>query len=158
VTTSPNDKENLIRKLLEEGHTYRYITKFVHCSPNDIAPISRKIAGENTEANTDMKSKSQCSQALYLLQKGVPLIDVIILLDIDPDQGKKYHDIYLYLIKREKIVSLLKDGKDMDIKIEIFEYLKENPPQLRRIRENENTHIEVWVDSPWVEIDADTDK
>ena len=84
------------------------------------------------------------------------MIDVIILLDTDPDQGKKYHDIYLYLTKREKIVSLLKDGKDMDIKIEIFEYLKENPPQLRRIRENENTHIEVWVDSPWVEIDEDS--
>ena len=45
----------------------------------------------------------------------------------------------------------------MDIKIEIFEYLKENPPQLRRIRENENTHIEVWVDPPWLEIDEDTD-
>ena len=96
MTTSPNDKENLIRKLLEEGHTNRYITKIVHCSPNGIAPIRRKIAGENTEVNTDMKSKSQCSQALYLLQKGVPLIDVIILLDPDLDQGKKYHDIYLY--------------------------------------------------------------
>ena len=93
-----------------------------------------------------MKSKSQCSHALNLLQKGVPLIDVIIILDIGPEQVKNYHDIYLYLTKREKIISLLKDGKDADIKIEIFEYLIENPPELRKIRENEHTHIEVWVD------------
>jgi hypothetical protein len=43
-------------------------------------------------------------------------------------------------------VSLLKDVKNVDIKIELIEYLIENPPELRIIRENEHTHTEVWVD------------
>ncbi len=153
MVSTKKEKENLIRKLLEEGHPYREITKMVHCSPNDIAQVQRSTTGEATKPKKYMKNKSQCSQALNLLQKGVPLIDVIIILDIDPEQGKKYHDIYLYLTKREKIVSFLKDGKDEDLKIELIEYLMENPPELRIIRENEHTHIEVWVDPPWVEID-----
>ena len=140
------DREERIWKLLIERRTYREICEIEHCSPNEVSKVYKKKTGENTKAKKNMKSKSQCSQALNLLQKGVTLIDVIIILDIDPEQVKNYHDIYLYLTKREKIASLLKDGKDADIKIEIFEYLIENPPELRKIRENEHTHIEVWVD------------
>ena len=89
------EKEDLIRKLLSEGRPSREITKIAHCSPNEIPPIRRKIMGENTEDGINMKSKSICSQAFDLFQKGVPLIQVIIILDIDPELGKKYQDIYL---------------------------------------------------------------
>ncbi len=58
------EKEDLIRKLLSEGRTYREITKIVHCSPNEITRIQRKIMGENTEDSIDIQSKSICSQAL----------------------------------------------------------------------------------------------
>lgn len=64
-----------------------------------------------------------CSRALDLLQKWVPLTQAIIILDIEPELGKKYQDNYLGLIKREKIVSILKDDKEALLKIEILEYL-----------------------------------
>lgn len=92
------EKEDLIRKLLSEGRTYREIAKTIHCSPNEIARVQRKIMGENTEDNLNMKNKSICSQALDLFQKGVPLIQVIIILDIEPEQGKKYQGIYQDLL------------------------------------------------------------
>lgn len=138
------EKEDLIRKLLSEGRTYIEITKIVHCSPNEITRTRRKIMGENTEDSIDIKSKSNCSRALDLLQKGVPLIQVIIILDIEPELGKKYQDIYLGLLKREKIVSLLKDGKDILLKIDILEFLQENPQLYRKIKEAIEIQVVIW--------------
>ena len=146
VLSLQKDREERIWKLLIEGATYREICEIEHCSPNEVSKVYKKKTGENTKAKKNMKSKSQCSQALNLLQKGVPLIDVIIILDIDPEQVKNYHDIYLYLTKREKIVSLLKMEKTRILKSKYLNILIENPPELRKIRENEHTHIEVWVD------------
>jgi hypothetical protein len=138
------EKEDLIRKLLSEGRTYREITKIVHCSPNEIALVQRKIKGENTEDSLNMKNKSICSQALDLFQRGVPLIQVIIILDIEPELGKKYQDIYLSLLKREKIVSMLKDDKDILLKIDILEFLQENPQLYRKIKEAIDIQYVIW--------------
>jgi len=138
------EKEDLIRKLLSEGRTYREITKTVHCSPNEIARVQRKIMGENTEDSMDMKNKSISSRALDLFQKGVPLIQVIIILDIEPEQGKKYQEIYLGLLKREKIVSILKDDKDVLLKIDILEFLLKNPLLYRKIKEAIDIQIVIW--------------
>lgn len=138
------EKEELIRKLLSEGRTNREIVKIVHCSPNEITRIRRKIAGENKGDSKDIKSKSTCSQALDLLQKGVPLIQVIIILDIESELGKKFQDIYLGLLKREKIVSLLNDEKDILLKIDILEFLQENSQLFRKIKETIDIQIVIW--------------
>jgi hypothetical protein len=45
-------------------------------------------------------------------------------------------------------VSLLGEGKELDLKIKILLYLLKNPPEVKRIEENEKSHIEVWVDPP----------
>ena len=142
------ERENLIRKLLEENHTYKEIIDIVHCSPNVIPLVKRKITGEHIKTNNGMKSKSLCSQALDQLLKGVSLIQVTINLDLEPEQAKKYYDIFLDLTKREKIVSLLGEGQDLDLNIKILTYLLKNPPEVKRIEENEKSHIEVWVDPP----------
>jgi hypothetical protein len=138
------EKEDLIRKLLREGRTYREITKIVHCSPNEITRVKRKIMGENTDDSINMKNKSVCSQALDLFQKGVPLIQVIIILDIEPELGKKYQEIYLGLLKSEKIVSLLKDDKDVLLKIDILEFLLKNPLLYRKIKEAIDIQYVIW--------------
>ena len=54
------EKEDLIQKLLNEGHTYREITKIVRCSSNEITRTRRKITRENTEDSVDIKI-SQCA-------------------------------------------------------------------------------------------------
>ena len=138
------EKQDVIRKLLSEGRTYREITKIMHCSPNEIPRIRRKTTCENTEDSLNMKNKSICSQALDLFQRGVPLIQVIIILDIEPELGKKYQDIYLGLLNREKIVSMLKDDKDALSKIDILEFLLKNPLLYRKIKEAIDIQVVIW--------------
>lgn len=138
------EKQDVIRKLLSEGRPNREITKIARCSPNEITPIRRKIMGENTEDSINMKNKSVCSQALDLFQKGVPLIQVIIILDIEPEIGKKYQDIYLGLLNREKIVSILKDDKDALSKIDILEFLLKNPLLYTKIKEAIDIQVVIW--------------
>jgi hypothetical protein len=134
VRKSRKDTEALILKLLNEGCTYREITEIVHCSPNDIAAVRKKNTEENNESTEDLKNKSICTRALDLFQKGISLIDVIIKLDLEPILGQKFQQVYLDLQRREKIVSILQDGKDMLFKIEILEFLQENPQLFLKIK------------------------
>ncbi len=53
MITSQTEKEDLIRKLLNEGRTYREIAKITHPSPNEIARIRRMITGENMDTSID---------------------------------------------------------------------------------------------------------
>ncbi len=143
VIISQKEKEDLIRKLLSERRTYRDIAKSANCSPNEIARIRKKITGENKETNEDMKSKSICSRAFDLFQKEIPITQIVIDLDIEPEQVKKIHDSYLDLLNRQKIVSLLKEGNNM-LKIEILEFLQENPDLLAKIKEAVDIQILIW--------------
>ncbi len=141
---SQKEKEDLIRKLLSERRTYRDIAKTANCSPNEIARIRKKITGENKETNEDMKSKSICSRAFDLFQKEIPITQIVIDLDIEPEQVKKFQDIYLDLSNRQKIVSLLKDVNSMPLKIEILEFLQENPDLLAKIKEAIDIQFLIW--------------
>ena len=140
---SQKEKEDLIRKLLSEGRTYRDIAKSANCSPNEIARIKKNYC-DNKETNEDMKSKSICSRAFDLFQKGIPITQIVIDLDIEPEQVKKIHDSYLDLLNRQKIVSLLKDGNNTHLKIEILEFLQENPDHLTKIKEAIDIQILIW--------------
>ncbi len=67
---SKKEKCDLIVKLLKEGRTNREICKIVRCSPNEITPIRKKVNGEDTDTDIDMKGKSICAQVFDLLKKG----------------------------------------------------------------------------------------
>jgi hypothetical protein len=69
MVSTKKEKENSIRKLLEEGHTYREITKLVHCSPNDIAQMQRSTTGEATKAKKYMKNKSHALKHFTYFKK-----------------------------------------------------------------------------------------
>lgn len=144
LNTKKSEKEDLIRKLLNEGRTYREITQIAHSSPNEIARIRKKIAGENTETNVDMKNKSVRSQVFDLLQKGVPLIQIIIDLDIESELALKLQDEYLSLIKKEEIVCLLKDKNKLQVTLEIAQLLQENPHLLRKIKQSIDIQRVTW--------------
>ena len=122
------EKEDLIVKLLKEGYTSREITEKVCCSPNLLPPIRKTISGEDTNTTTQMmKSKSICAQVFDLLDKGTPLSQIIIKVDIDPEEAMKLQDKYIQVLKRDRIFYLLKGEKDMDLSIEVLEFLKANP-------------------------------
>ena len=104
----------MIVKLLKEGRTNREICKKARCSPNEITPIRKTINGENTDTGIDMKGKSICAQVFDLLEKKTSLSQIVIKVDIDPEEAMKLQDKYLYVSKRGRIIHLLKDQKDMD--------------------------------------------
>jgi len=129
-----NEKYDQIVKLLKEGRTNREICKIARCSPNEITPIRKTINGENTDTSTDMKGKSICAQVFDLLEKGVPLAQIVIKVDIDPEEAMRLQDKYLQVLERDKIVNLLKNQKDLDLILEIFEFLQANSDHVYKIK------------------------
>jgi hypothetical protein len=129
------EKYDLIVKLLKEGRTNREICKIARCSPNEITPIRKTIFGENTVTDVDVKGKSICAQVFDLLEKEISLPQIVIKVDIDPEEAMKLQDKYLYVSKRGKIVNLLNDQLGMDSTIEILEFLKADPDLFNKIKE-----------------------
>jgi cell fate (sporulation/competence/biofilm development) regulator YlbF (YheA/YmcA/DUF963 family) len=135
------EKYDLIVKLLKEGRTNREICKIVRCSPNEITPIRKAIFGENTDTGADMKDKSICAQVFDLIEKGYSLAQIVIIVDIDPEEAIRLQDKYFYVTKRDKIVNLLKDKNDLDSTIEILGFLKVNPKYWKKIKEIKDLEI-----------------
>ena len=108
---SKKEKYDLIVKLLKEGRTNREICKIARCSPNEITPIRKTINGENTDTGIDMKDKSICAQVFDLLEKEISLPQIVIKVDIDPEEAMRLQEKYLLVSKRDKIIHLLKDKK-----------------------------------------------
>lgn len=77
------------------------------------------------------------------MQKDVPLTQIVIDLDIEPEQVKKFHDIYLNLLKRQKLVSILKDEDDTRLILEILPFLRD-PDNLRSLKENIDIKTMTW--------------
>jgi hypothetical protein len=138
------EKYDLIVKLLKEGRTNREICKIARCSPNEITPIRKTIFGENTVTDVDVKGKSICAQVFDLLEKEISLPQIVIKVDIDPEEAMKLQDKYLYVSKRGKIVNLLNDQLGMDSTIEILEFLKADPDLFNKIKEFKDLQLLVW--------------
>jgi hypothetical protein len=138
------EKYDLIVKLLKEGRTNREICKIVRCSPNEITPIRKTINGENTDTGIDMKDKSICAQVFDLLEKETSLSQIVIKVDISPEEAMSLQDKYLLVTKRDKIVSLLNDPKGMDLTIEILEFLRVHPEYWKEITEIKDLEIIKW--------------
>ncbi len=147
--------------MLKDGHSTREICKIARCSNNEITPIRKSIFGENTVTDIDMKGKSICAQVFDLLEKKTSLSQIVIKVDIDPEESMKLQDKYLHVSKRDKIVNLLNDQKGMDLTIEILEFLKANPDLLNKIKEFKDLQLLVWnlmIDREEIENDIKVDK
>jgi len=158
---SKKEKYDLIVKLLKEGRTNREICKIARCSPNEITPIRKTIFDENTVTDVDMKGKSICAQVFDLLEKEISLSQIVIKVDIDPEEAMKLQEKYLCVSKRDKIVNLLNDQKSMDLTIDILEFLKANPDLLNKIKGFKDLQLLVWnlmIDRKEIENDIKVDK
>ena len=108
-----------------------------------------------------MKSKSFCAQVFDLLEKKLPLPKIVIKVDIDPEEAMRLEDKYLHVSKRDRIIYLLNDQKNLDLTIEILEFLKANPDLLNKIKEIKDLQIIVWnmmIDRDEIENDIKVDK
>ena len=158
---SKKEKYDLIVKLLKEDGPNREICQIVRCSPNEITPIRKTINGENTDTGIDMKGKSICAQVFDLLEKETSLSQIVIKVDIDPEEATRLQDKCLHVSKRNKIIRLFKDKNDMALTIEIIEFLRLNPPHWKKIKEIKDLEIIIWnlmADGEEVEKDIGVNK
>jgi hypothetical protein len=79
-----------------------------------------------------------------LLEKETSLTQIVIKVDIDPEEAMRLQDKYLHVLKRDKIIHLLKDQIDMDFTIEILEFLRVNPQHWKKIKEIKDLQIIIW--------------
>jgi hypothetical protein len=158
---SKSKKYDLIVKLLKEDRTNREICEIARCSPNTITNIRKTIEGYGTDKSTEMKGKSICAQVFDLLEKGTSITQIVIKVDINPEEAIRIQDKYLHMSKRDGIIDLLKDQNGMALNIEILEFLKENPRLLKQIKETMDLQFVVWnlmADREEIEHDIEVDK
>jgi hypothetical protein len=142
VQNTQKDREERIWKLLMKRCPYREICKIERCLPNEVSRVYKKKTNENRIASSiEEKGKSICSQVFDLLEKHIPLTQIIIKLDIDPEEAMRLEDKYLHVLKRNQIVNLLNNQPDMDLTIEIVEFLQANSNQFDEIKEVKDLQI-----------------
>ena len=93
IMLNRKEKEELIIKLLEEGKTYKEISKEAHASFSEISRINKILNGEDSRPSIQ-------NQAYKRYLDGKRPIDVAIELQIDNIEATKYWKEYLQL-KRE---------------------------------------------------------
>ena len=91
-----------------------------------------------------MKDKSICAQVFDLLEKETSLPQIVIKVDISPEEAMSLQEKYLLVTKRDKIIHLLKDKNDMALTIEIIEFLRVNPKYWKKIKEIKDLQIIIW--------------
>ena len=135
-----NEKYDLIVKLLKEGHTNRYIAREVHCSPNEITPIRKKIFVEDKETSIEVKNKSICAQVFDCLLKKIPLTQIVRDLDIEPEKVKNFHKEFLLLQNKDNLVRLLDRDKDyQDELLKLHDYLSINNIYINKVYQKIDT-------------------
>ena len=98
---SRGQKEQLVLGLYHEGKTMRDIAELTHMSFRDIGAITNKykekIERENgqIQVKDDMKSKSKETQAMKLFSEGQTPPQVLIELDLPPENVRTIHRQYL---------------------------------------------------------------
>ena len=95
--------ENEIIRLLQEGKTYREISKILHVSPTQISAVRKKYEGNTNEPSIQTK-------AYKMFLKGKRPIEVAIALQIGDEQATKLWKEYLELTGHYR---LLKIGEEL---------------------------------------------
>ena len=148
---SKKEKEKLVIELAQQGKTSREIAKLVHMSLKNIGEIIRKFTGDEKDSEsirTEKKkkkkrlaSKSKYAQAFYLFREKKRLCDVAIELDLDADTVLHYHNDYLRLNDKYKLVNLYhKLGHDLPLCLHLFERVKKEGLTREGITDMLQTH------------------
>ncbi len=105
------EKEHLIIKLANQGHSTRDIAKAAHISLKDIGTIIRRHLGEEEVVAADPpdKSMSLTSRAFKIFKENKTLVDVAITLNMDADEVLGLHSDYLQLSNKDKLMSIYRE-------------------------------------------------
>ncbi len=88
-------KKKKIIEMYRNGSSIRDIAKQVHMSFSDIGQIIRESTGQKKKEPTPEKSNT--TKAFNMFSKGKTVIDVIINLDLKPEEAQNIYSNYLRL-------------------------------------------------------------
>ena len=107
-----DQKEKYVLELYQQGRTVRHIAQVTHMSFREIGaitkPYKQKIEQKNGQVEVDnyedIKSKSKVTQAIKLFSKDKNLVEVVIALDLQPDQVREIYREFLKLQDMRELV------------------------------------------------------
>jgi len=102
-----DQKEQYVLELYQQGRTIRHIAQLVHMSFTEICRIIKRYKEEieresgqmeeKDDDDYDVKSKSKTAKAVKLFSEGKNLVDVVIALDLQPDEVRAIYREFLQL-------------------------------------------------------------
>ena len=109
-----SQKERYVIELYKQDKKIREIIQRVHMSPRDIGVIIKKVKlqvererGELEEKDDyDAESKSKNTQAIKMFSEGKTPVDVVIGLDLRPDEVQEIYRQFLELNNMYKLVEV----------------------------------------------------
>lgn len=131
------EKEKYVLKLREEGKTYRDIAHELLISPREISRILKKANGENEEKARKKIVLSNTSKALQLFKRGKSPTEVVIKLDLSPQEA---HSLYLNYLSLNNLYHFVETFKEFDNEslrdfIDYYNFMKENSISKKEIVE-----------------------
>jgi hypothetical protein len=107
-------KEQYVIELYKQDKTVREIIRRVHMSPRDIGVITNKVKAEidresgqlDGKVDYDIKLKSKTTQAIKLFSGGKNLVDVVIALDLPPEDARIMYREFLKMNNMHKLVEV----------------------------------------------------
>jgi DNA-binding Lrp family transcriptional regulator len=111
---SREEKEQYVIRLYKDNRTFRQIAELMHMSFRDIGKIINKLKSEverekghvEERNDYDIKSKSKTTQAIKLFSEGKDLVDIVIALDLLPDEVREMYRQFLELNNMHKLVEV----------------------------------------------------
>ena len=105
-----NNKDQFIKKLLEQHKTYREIMSIAHVSPTTIKKIENQIKQAKTPVT---RSKRIAAFEIFDRQRpvGSNIYQVVTELDISVQDVEEFQVEYLHLKRRDKLALMLGDEK-----------------------------------------------
>src|SRR5215217_2037367 len=88
MVNNRSQKEKRVIELYEQGKTIREIAEEVHMSFAAIISIIKKHTGEDKDKE---KTTSKVTQAIKLFSQGKSPVDVVIELELSPEEAKRVY-------------------------------------------------------------------
>jgi hypothetical protein len=120
------EREQHVIELYKQGKTIREIAQDVHMSFGSIGSIIRKLNGEedNTEEGGEQQKVIHLSKetlAFKLFLDGKNCVEVVIALDIKPEEAETLYIEFLRLSGLDKLVTMYKEaGLNIQILLNLF--------------------------------------
>jgi hypothetical protein len=127
---SREEREQYVIALYKQGKTIGEIAQEVHMSFGSIGAVIRKLTGEqnNKEGIGEQLKVNELSkeaQAFTLFSEGKTSVDVVIQLDIKPEEAETLYLGFLRLSGLDKLVMMYKEsGLDVQLPLNFFRIIK----------------------------------